>query len=639
MSNSYASYVQGLYSAIFRDIRAALPSVGGLERDEHRLLSTIETRGLRFATLDLPSYGKHFDKCLADGLLTPSSIPNFGMRSRRVRSHVFLRGLTSRVFDSNGVLLSQPCILSISFLRQLFYAVKKIKIECTEKVRERTLQRYIDQERSLRPPSLNWHGDRLDHRDGVRHHIDDFRRQRGRDQQDLFEDQLVSARFCDTVHDVADRVFSSFGEFNPEEWRPKHGPGAVADRPLGGYKYNFPTWSSRLESVFPSSLFANANYDAWVYSLTHGTAPLECEVPSHVLTVPKSQKAPRIIAKEPTANMWCQQLVWNYFETKVNDSFLGKVIHFRDQSFNQEAALRASHTGTHWTVDLSDASDRVSLWLVERLVRSNRTLLDALHACRSQYSTVPTRDGNVLLKLKKYAPQGSATTFPLQSIIYAVIALSSVLYARNLKVTTRNLVAVAREVLVFGDDTIIPSDAGEHYVSMLTYLGFFVNYDKTYKNGKFRESCGCEGYDGVDVTPAYFVTPFSESSPTSISSTVECSNNFYMKLMWHTAAWIESTLPFWVKNSLQIRVVDDGRFGLTSFCGSRRNGRIRYNENLQREEVLSVSVTMRQNRVQPGGPGHLLQYYTEAPANDIHWMSGVDGRSVSSARRRWESIT
>lgn len=638
MNNSYAVTVQGLYSAIFTDIRAALPSVSGLERDEHRLHLNIESRGLRFCTIDLPDYGKHFDLCLSAGRLTPSNLPCFGWSGKGARSHAFLRGLVLRVFDSDGMLLSQPCHLAILFIRQLCYAVKKIKLDCSEQAHDRAITKYIRQEDSLRSPSLNWGGDHLEFHSGDRLSIDDFRRSGGGRQADLFEVCPVSASFCDTVHDVADRIFSSFGEFKPEEWRVKHGPGAVADRPIEGYKYNFPTWSDRLEHIFPCADLAYANYSIWA-DMTQQAPISSDDEASVLLAVPKSQKTPRLIAKEPTANMWCQQAVRDYLEQAVSASPLAASIHFKDQRYNANAALEASRSQTHWTVDLSDASDRVSLWLVERLARANKSLLEALNASRSTYVKVPLKSGSTYLRMKKFAPQGSATTFPLQSIIYACVGIASIIYADNRRVTPASITAATNELLVFGDDTIIPARAGEHYVKMLTYLGFLVNYNKTFGTGKFRESCGSEGYDGTDVTPAYFVTPFSESSPTSIASVVECSNNFYKKGFWHTAAWAVSTLPPWAKKSLQVRGCDDGRFGLLSFCGSRPSGINRWNVDLQRMECLALSVrSAPETRRQPGGYGHLLQYFTEKPAEDIDWMSGVDGRVVSSARRRWEPV-
>lgn len=638
MTNSYECSILGLYSGIFADAKVLLPTVRGLERDESRLLSTVRTRGLRFLTIDMPSYGKHFDRCLADGRLTPSGLTNFGYAKRGKRGHAFLRGLILRVFDKNGVLLLQPCVTAIRILRQLFNGAKKIKMACSEKVRENALSRYLDAERSLRLPTLSWVSDRIDHsRNGglyLGHLHSDTRRR----QPDLFEDRYLSDELCNTVHDVADRVSTSFGIFDPEEWRPKHGPGVVADGKKGNYKYNFPTWSSRLESVFPSSKFAYANYAGWVYSVLADSVPITSDVPSHALTVPKSQKTPRIIAKESTANMWCQQIVRDYLETNVSRSLLRDCIHFRDQSFNGNAALLASFTGSHWTVDLSDASDRVSLWLVERIFRRNISLLDALHASRSTFCMVETSGGKNYIRMKKFAPQGSATTFPLQTIIFAILAISSVIHVRGWKVNKKTIAKAASEVLVFGDDTVVPSDCGNQYVDLLTYCGLTVNYSKTYGTGKFRESCGVEAYDGADVTPAYITVPYRESDPSSIASTVECANNFFEKGFVHAAAALESTLPKWVRKYLPRIGLGDGRFGLLSFEGFSATPFTRFNRHLQRAEYLALTIKSSKTRHQPGGYGHLLQYYTEAPTQDTHWESGVDGRISYSVSKRWEPM-
>lgn len=636
MSKSYECIVLKLYTGIFQDIRVGLPSVGQLERDENRLLFTVQTRGFRFLTVDMPAFSKHFDRCLADGRLTPSNITSFGCIGGGSPIPRFLSGLMKRVFERNGLLMSQPCITSIFFLRQLFNAAKKIKIDCSEKVRESTLNRYIEQERSCRPPSLNWHGGLLDHGSNhLLHLAADGTCQFPGEQYLLFED-AISRELCDTVHAIADRIASSFGYFNPEEWRFKHGPGAVADSVGSRFKYDFPTWSEQLERVFPYADFAFANHAEWADTLIHGKVATDKVVPSYVLTVPKSQKAPRIIAKEPTANMWCQQTLWNYLEESVKSSAIRSAISFRDQTNNSRGALEASRSGSHWTVDLSDASDRLSLWLVERLFRRNNRLLDAFCASRSVYSTVPTKGGDVLLRLKKYAPQGSATTFPLQTIVFAILAVSSVVYTRGWPVTAETIRKAAKEVQVFGDDSLVPSDCGKTYVDLLTYCGLSVNYSKTYGTGKFRESCGVEAYDGTDVTPAYITDPYSELKPASVGSTVECANNFYKKGLWHAAAVLESTLPYWVRKNLRIAGPGDGSFGLFSFTGSQSTANVRWNEGLQRWETLALSVNAKVTRAQPGGTGHLLQYFTENPSQDIHWMSGVDGRPSSRLTKKWE---
>jgi hypothetical protein len=636
MTNSYENAIVGLYTGIFADIRQALPTVRGLGRDESRLLYSVQTRGLRFLTIDMPAFGKHFDRCLDEGRLTPSNLPNFGVRKGGT-SPRFLEGLFLRVFAPDGLLLSQPCVTSIFLIRQLCYSVKKIKMDCTEKVRENTLKRYSSQEQSLRPPSLSWYGGRFDAGLSGSLHIDDFRHGLCGQLPELFELGEPSASFCDTVHNVADRISTGLGFFHPSDWRPKHGPGAVADAKGGKFKYDFPTWSERLESVFHYSELGFSSYDSWTHAVLTGKVANDSEVPSKVLTVPKSQKAPRIIAKEPTANMWCQQIVRDFLERSVMRTPIRHSIHFKDQTFNGRAALSASKTQSHWTVDLSDASDRVTLWLVERLFRRNHSLLRALQASRSTVCLVPLKGGSEHLLMKKFAPQGSATTFPVQTIIFAILAVSAVIHVRGWKVDAKTIARASKEVLVFGDDTLIPEDAGRQYVEILTYCGLTVNYSKTYGTGKFRESCGVEAYDGADVTPAYFTSPYRESDTSSVASTVECSNNFFMKGLWHAAAALESTLDPWHRKMLRVSGPGDGRFGLTSFCGSTDSHLVRrYNKELHRDEVRALTVISVVSRTQPGGVGHYLQYFTEAPTQDIQWMSGVDGRPSVRVTQRWE---
>lgn len=634
MSNSYESAVLELYTGIFADIRVALPSIVGLGRCAARLSFTHQTRGWSYLTIDLPAFGKHFDKCLSTGVLTPTTLPTFGQKLRGTNIPKFLSGLFELVFDSDGKLLSQPNILAIFFLRQLFYAAKKLRLECKDTVREQSLRNYIHNELSLRDPYLNWYDHELDTRCGRSLHLSD--ESNGGTGPNL---DPIPAGLCDTVHDVADRVFTRFGLFDPTEWRPKHGPGAIADGTGKTYKYNFPTWSARLEASFPSDILAHTNYGTWADDVRVGRVPTEKEVPSVALTVPKSQKGPRIIAKEPAANMWCQQIIRDYLESKTQESPLRNCISFRDQSLNQQAALEASKTGKAWTVDLKDASDRLTLWLVERLVRKNPSLLAALHSSRSQYCKVPTKDGGELIRMKKFAPQGSATTFPLQTIVYAILAISSVIYAKGERVSTKTIGSAASQVRVFGDDTVIPDFAGGTYVSLLTYCGFLVNTEKTYSEGNFRESCGYEAYDGVDVTPAYIVNPYDEFVPSSVASTVECSNNFYKKGFWHAAASLESTLPHWVRQALRVVRIGDGTFGLTSFMGSYTGHLVmRENNTLWRKEVRALSLIVEVPRTQPNEAGHLLQYFTERPTPDVHWISGLDGRPISRVVRRWEAL-
>jgi hypothetical protein len=134
-----------------------------------------------------------------------------------------------------------------------------------------------------------------------------------------------------------------------------------------------------------------------------------------------------------------------------------------------------------------------------------------------------------LYKLRKFTTMGSACTFPVETIGFFVCALASLVLARNATVTIKNLERLAGEIRVFGDDIIVPKEAGKVLEALLHHLEFEVNPSKTHRNGKFREACGMEAYDGCNVTPSYILQLPVPGRPESIASVVASSNNFYKR--------------------------------------------------------------------------------------------------------------
>jgi hypothetical protein len=59
---------------------------------------------------------------------------------------------------------------------------------------------------------------------------------------------------------------------------------------------------------------------------------------------------------------------------------------------------------------------------------------------------------------------------------------------------------------VFGDDIIVPSECAEFVIDDLESFGLLVNRTKSFWRGAFRESCGVDAYNGVDVTPVRWKT-------------------------------------------------------------------------------------------------------------------------------------
>ncbi|UJQ85430.1 MAG: putative replicase protein [Hampduvirus faecicola] len=632
MTKSLVTYCLDVTKAVLADHLSFVPAARrGVERDISRLSSLAQTRGLPLFTLDLPALGKHFDKCLSDGLYVKPDLPiSRSIKASPAIPRLF-SGLLEEVFEPSGRVRKDACIQSIATLRQVYNLAKKLKIECKRSRTAEAVREFYAIESELIPPTLDW----LVEFDFDAEDAEDLSLRTFRDPGGPLFPQWNPGKphIEETCQKVFDIIFGMMQPFSAASSSFRHGHGAVSDGKLGEFfKYDFPTWSDRLDSVFPSAEFAFANYLTWAAAASQGTTPRREEVPSTVLSVPKTQKGPRLIAKEPTANQFCQQAILAYLEEQISQSWLGIPIKLRDQTQNQLFAKRASETGSHWTVDLSSASDRLSCRLFERVCRRNPTLLNAVRASRSAYS-IQKIDKRLpkMLALKKLATMGNASIFPLQSIVFCGMAVAAVCISRQLYPTILNLRKIAREVSVFGDDIIVPTDAGHLLVGMLQHFQLKVNISKTHATGKFRESCGVEVYDGVDVTPAYLQLPPNRRQPASVLSAIDVSNNLFKKGLWKAADHVKRLVP-----TNEVLVVAPGAecVGFLSFVGSPKY-RTYWDDDLQLEYVRGLTLTSKVERTEPNTDGMLLQYFTEGtelpPFSE--WRSGYTCRPRQALRR------
>ncbi|UJQ85001.1 MAG: putative replicase protein [Alehxovirus allofundihabitans] len=647
---SYVLYLQGLYSAIISQIAEHRPHLQlDCLRDHSRLLSLVDRRGLHFLMIDLPLMGKHFDKCLAKGRLTPSGSAGQRPYKRNVAIPRLFKGLLQLVFDDSGVLRANPDIQAISYLRQLYYAAKKVKVPCEDSRTWEHVNEFFKVDLQCRHPSLEWDEDviRTSDLDSVCLSDATVRSRDCGGNLSLFDGEPTQSdppperSTLEATQRVADIVSSLIGRFDPLEWRTKHGPGAVADLGRTQFKYDFPTWPAKLSGVFPQAEFAFANYGLWLDSLgSDGHFPSENEPPSKLIAVPKTLSGPRLIASEPVSHQWCQQAVKDFLATRLAETPIRSSIRFDDQTQNQAFALRASHTQSHVTVDLSSASDRLSCWVVERIFRRNHSLIEALHATRTRWviNTIDRKSPRYH-RLRKFACMGSACTFPVQSYVFCILAVSSVLVSRGIYPTIRSIQKASQEVRVFGDDIIVPSDGWTVLQGLLGHLGLEVNHKKTFENGKFRESCGVDAYDGTDVTPTYSMTYPEVSRPGSIMSLVDTHNNFAKRGYWRVCEYIKSTVLKVRHFAFPQVPIGSGTLGWADPMGYDYSRlRRRYNRDLHRVEYLCDSAISRVTRTPPRSGSGILQYFTEAkhPPLSKEERLGPLQRVTSSLRRRWE---
>jgi hypothetical protein len=489
LKNSQSYFLQELYANILDDIRKEYPTLHKeLERDYSRLLSCLKYRGCSFFTIELPEIGKHFDKCLSQGLLTCSGLSQQRPFSNKAVVPRLFKGLLLKVFKASGELLAQPDVNSIRYLRQLYYGAKKIDMECTNERTWKQARSFFQVESNLRRASLSWDADDLDLSKRPNLHFGEGLDLNRDSDPDLFDlekrEEGPPGRLVDIFQSVCDIVSAELGWFNPSSYLPKHGPGAASGWQFGTSKYEFPHWPEKLESVFPMTEFAFANYGLWADACINGSLHNRFsshEPPCVLIAVPKTQKAPRLISKEPICHQWAQQSILRYFEERCKQSYLGYFVDFSNQQRNRDLCFQASRTGDLITMDLSAASDRLSCWTVERAFRRNVSLLAALHASRTRWceNTIDPRLPKYL-KLKKFANMGSACTFPVQSIVFMCAALASTLYVYEWIPSIRNIKLLEGKVCIFGDDIIVDKDVGECLSGLLTYLQLEVNQSKTH---------------------------------------------------------------------------------------------------------------------------------------------------------------
>jgi len=446
-------------------------------RDVAVLRRRVRSEGLSFLTKVLPKLAKELDRALSQGTLFA---PRGFVTKPRSTIPKFLGWLFERVFSDQGHELSSACPRAVRDLRQILYFLYKLEVPYTHEQETTCLLGFEATDSGL-PDTV------------------------------ASDDVIVHAR---------NFVTNVCGLFCPYDVVPKHGPGSVATGEENHEKHRFSRLYQAIEREYPFTEY-------FVYSLDH-----PCLDPSYlrglqvqeagtakVVLVPKDSRGPRIISCEPLEYQWIQQGLGGALQRHLEKHWLTSGhVNFTDQTINQRLALEGSISRRWVTLDMKEASDRVSVALVKELFRDCPTLLNCLLATRTPATRLP--NGNVVV-MKKFAPMGSNLCFPIEALVFMALGVGVLLAnqlarnpcaARHRTLTgTRPLYAanpytglmrrIASNMFVYGDDLIC---RGEDYASIVEYfpkVGLMFNTDKCCTQGSFRESCGVDAYKGIDVTP------------------------------------------------------------------------------------------------------------------------------------------
>jgi hypothetical protein len=295
----------------------------------------------------------------------------------------------------------------------------------------------------------------------------------------------------------------------PKDIIPKHGPGASTTP-----KWQWTKLFTTIEALYPFSdyfsLQGGDGYERWD-ELMH-----DDQITAKIQAVPKDSRGPRLICVHPAESIWIQQGLWLELAraielTRRYDCWPRGHVRFFDQDPNGLIALRSSLSGIYATIDLREASDRISETLVQVLFGPYYKYFGC---CRAQKYRIGDSEP---LDLHCYAPMGNATTFPVQSLVFWAICVAS-LVDQGYKNPNR--------VFVFGDDLIIPSDACPRVIFDLESFGLSVNRTKSFWRGAFRESCGVDAFNGIDVTPLRWKTRMIPSTLEDLQALSDLAMRF-----------------------------------------------------------------------------------------------------------------
>jgi hypothetical protein len=489
--NSHSEDYLDLVLSVLDQDPLGLHSRKDLDHDRRTLCDRFEAEGLSFLTKTLPLLGKALDLGLVE---TRLCVPREFKRAHQSTGiPAFLQAYFKRVFDVSGVLLESADPDAVKHLRQVLFMLYKLELPYSETAEQRVIANFVATERELELGS-----------------------------DSATDDLLAAASYI--VRDV-------LVGFDPKDILPKHGPGAVATGEKLEEKWFFSRLYSAIHQVYPYYEYYIVGWGRelmdrldWYRSLERRETGV-----AKVVLVPKDSRGPRLISCEPLEYQWIQQGLGRKLVSHLESFWMTKgQINFTNQEINRKLALESSLTKEFATLDLKEASDRVSVDLVKRLFAHNEQMLKALLATRTTATKLP--DGSIQ-SLAKFAPMGSALCFPVEALCFWAVAVAAV--ARRFRLQRQE---VGRRVFVYGDDIIVPVDWAPTVIEALELVRLKVNKSKCCVTGSFRESCGMDAFRGVSVTPTRIKKLWVETrSASTFAAYVAFANQMQAKGYTRTA--------------------------------------------------------------------------------------------------------
>lgn len=516
--NSQASIMLGLTQGLLEDLYVHHQlSPRDLKRDFTTLKARTRAEGLSFLTKTLPSLAKSVDQALLAGKL--NAITAFKAR-KSTKLPAFLHGLFKLVFSEDGTLLDEPDHTAIKDLRQVGFLFYKYQLPYKESLVERLFEDFVATDKDI-------------------------------------QSQLRNPGEMGIVYYAQKVINAVFEKFSIEDLRPKNGPGSVAN--------SVPPWGRFEPTRFYPKLDSLVSYCSLYYCNERHLfdhfdrffdLDIELEGTAKALAVPKDSRGPRLISSEQSEFMTYQQALKNALVPYLESNYLTSgQVNFTCQEINRKLALEGSVSQKWATLDLRKASDLVSMLHVDTMY-DETPIYDFLVNSRSKYTELP--DGRVIT-LNKFAPMGSALCFPIEALTFYAICVGEQL-SRGIP-----LKKAAKNVFVYGDDIIVPTEDVPFAIEALENIGLQINKDKSCFTGKFRESCGMDAFNGSNVTPTKLKKLWQEKPEADVlASWLAACNNLFADGYWKASDFLRRSLEK-ATGKLQLCLPDDPVLGLETW--------------------------------------------------------------------------
>lgn len=249
------------------------------------------------------------------------------------------------------------------------------------------------------------------------------------------------------------------------------------------------------------------NFGDVMYPMPYTSTPIAKH--AKVCVVPKNYKIKRTIAEEESERQFYMQGMRHILRDLVGVGEPGAPLPLDRQEDQQAKCFNRRYA----TIDLSKASDTITCSIACSLLPPS--VYHWANRLRADYLDL----GDQCYLNTIFQTSGSALCFDLESIIFWGICKAA---------TDEYQLFTGEDALMphtYGDDCVVDAQCFEMVCEWLEYFGFIVNRDKSYTDPSlFRESCGIEVFDGVEVSTYYWPRKEVKQHKSSLETLISLNN-------------------------------------------------------------------------------------------------------------------